>query len=91
MSDYAQQTKPVCTNASDPTCKASQDQFNSLNELQAQTKADGEYDVPPSPPATKPSSEIIVQGFTPAQRVTTGLYAAAILLILYGLVGKPAK
>jgi len=91
MADYTQQTKTVCTNASDPTCKANQDQFNSLNELQAQTKADGKYDVKPNPSATEPSSEIIVQGFTPAQRVTTGLYAAAVLLILYGLVGKSGK
>ena len=91
MSDYTQQTKKICTNASDPTCKANQEQFNSLNALQAQTKANQKYDVPPSPPITPPTTEIITQGFTTIQSLSTGLYAAAALLIIYGLVAKSAK
>ena len=88
MSEYQQQTKSVCTNTEDPSCKASQAQFDNLNMLQAQVKANAEYDAPPSPSPTQPKEVVLVQGFTTLQGSYTGLFAAAILLIVYGLVSK---
>jgi hypothetical protein len=86
MSDYQQQTKSVCTNTNDPSCKASQAQFDNLNMLSAQVKANGEYDAPPSPSPTQAKEVVLVQGFTTLQGAYTGLFAAAALFILYGLV-----
>ena len=88
MSEYQQQTKSVCTNTEDPSCKASQAQFDNLNMLQAQVKANAEYDAPPSPSPTQAKEVVLVQGFTTLQGSYTGLFAAAILLIVYGLVSK---
>jgi len=90
MSEYQQQTKSVCTNTNDPSCKASQAQFDNLNMLSAQVKANGEYDAPPSPSPTQAKEVVLIQGFTTLQgslQVTyTGLFAAAALFILYGLI-----
>jgi len=88
MSDYQQQTKSVCTNTNDTSCKASQAQFDNLNMLSAQVKANGEYDAPPSPSPTQPKEAVLIQGFTTLQGSYTGLFAAATLFILYGLVSK---
>jgi hypothetical protein len=86
MADYQQQTKSVCTNTNDPSCKASQAQFDNLNMLSAQVKANGEYDAPPSPSPTQAKEVVLVQGFTTLQGSYTGLFVAGILLILYGLM-----
>ena len=91
MAEYQQQTKSVCTNTNDPSCKASQAQFDNLNMLSAQIKANGEYDAPPSPSPTEAKEVVLVQGFTTLQGSYTGLFAAGILLILYGLVSKQRK
>ena len=91
MADYQQQTKSVCTNTNDPSCKASQAQFDNLNMLSAQVKANGEYDAPPSPSPTQAKEVVLVQGFTTLQGSYTGLFVAGILLILYGLVSKQRK
>jgi len=88
MSQYSQQTKTVCTNTNDPSCKTSQAQFDSLNALDAQTKADGEYDTPPSPSPTQAKQIAVVQGFTTLQGTYTGLFVVAGLLIVYGLVSR---
>ena len=86
MSDYQQQTKSVCTNTNDPSCKASQAQFDNLNMLSAQVKANGEYDAPPSPSPTQAKEVVLIQGFTTLEGTYTGLFAAAALFILYGLI-----
>jgi len=86
MAEYQQQTKSVCTNTNDPSCKASQAQFDNLNMLSAQVKANGEYDAPPSPSPTQAKEVVLVQGFTTLQGSYTGLFVAGILLILYGLM-----
>jgi hypothetical protein len=91
MAEYQQQTKSVCTNTNDPSCKASQAQFDNLNMLSAQIKANGEYDAPPSPSPTQAKETVLVQGFTTIQGAYTGLFAAGIILILYGLVGNRRK
>ena len=91
MSQYSQQTKTVCTNTNDPSCKASQAQFDSLNALDAQTKADGEYDNAPSPSPTQAKEIVIVQGFTTLQGTYTGLFVVAGLLLVYGLVSRVPK
>ena len=91
MADYQQQTRSVCTNTNDPSCKASQAQFDNLNMLSAQVKANGEYDAPPSPSPTQAKEVVLVQGFTTLQGTYTGFFAAGILLILYGLVSKQRK
>jgi hypothetical protein len=88
MAEYSQQTKSVCTDTNDPTCRNSQAQFDDLNALDAQVKANGKYDVPPNPPLTQPKQVVIVDGFTSLQGIYTGLFAAAALLIIYGLVAK---
>jgi len=91
MADYSQQTKTICTNSNDPTCNNSQSQFDTLNALHAQVKANGKYDVPPNPPLTTPKQTIIVEQFTSLQCTYTGLFALAALLIVYGLVAKEYK
>jgi hypothetical protein len=91
MSDYSQQTKSVCTNTHDPSCANSQSQFDDLNALHAQVNANNKYIPPPNPPATAPKNTVIVQGFTTLQGTYTGLFAAAVLLIIYGLVAKRSK
>ena len=91
MADYSQQTQSVCTNTNDPSCANSQGQFDDLNALNAQVNANNKYIPPPNPPATKPENTVLVQGFTTLQGTYTGLYAAATLLILYGLVAKSSK
>ena len=91
MADYQQQTKSVCTNTNDPSCKASQAQFDNLNMLDAQVKANGEFDAPPSASPTQPKTVVLIQGFTTLQGAYTGFFAAGILLILYGLVGNRRK
>jgi hypothetical protein len=91
MSDYQQQTKSVCTNTNDPSCKASQAQFDNLNMLQAQVKANGEYDAPPSPSPTTAKQKILVEGFTTLEGTYTGLFALAALFIIYGLVSNQRK
>jgi hypothetical protein len=88
MSQYSQQTKTVCTDTNDPTCKANQAQYDSLNALDAQTKADGQYDAPPSPSPTQAQQLTVISGFTTMQSTYTGLFAAGILLILYGLLAR---
>ena len=91
MAEYSQQTKSVCTNTNDPTCSNSQAQFNDLNALHAQVRANGKYDVPPNPPLTTPKQAVIVDGFTSLQSMYTGLFAVAALFIIYGLVAKGQK
>jgi hypothetical protein len=91
MSLYSQQTKTVCTDTNDPTCKANQAQFDSLNALDAQTKADGKYDADPSPSPTQAQQITVVSGFTTMQSTSTGLFAAGILLILFGLIARGPK
>ena len=88
MSQYSQQTKTVCTNTNDPSCKTSQAQYDALNALDAQTKADGQYDTPPSPSPTQAKQITVVQGFTTLQGTYTGLFVVAGLLIVYGLVAR---
>ena len=91
MAEYSQQTKSVCTNTNDPSCANSQGQFDDLNALNAQVNANNKYIPPPSPPVTAPKATVIVQGFTTLQGTYTGLFTAAILLIIYGLVAKRTK
>jgi hypothetical protein len=91
MADYSQQTQSVCTNVNDPSCANSQGQFDDLNALNAQVNANNKYIPPPNPPATAPQDKVIVQGFTTLQGTYTGLFAAAALLIIYGLVAKRTK
>ena len=88
---YQQQTKTVCTNTNDPSCQASQAQFNTMNALQAQLNSNSQYDVPPSPPALPAKTEIIIQGFTSIQSATLGLFVGAALFIIYGLVGRAQR
>ncbi len=88
---YSQQTKSVCTNTNDPTCKASQKQYDDMNMLQAQLKADSEYDLPPSPPPKPAQTITITQGFTSIQSTSMGLFVVATLFIIYGCVSKRRK
>ena len=88
---YSQQTKTVCADTNDPSCKASQEQYDKMNMLQAQLKADGEYDVPPSQPPTPAKTLTITQGFTSLQSTSMGLFVVAALFIAYGLVSRVSK
>jgi hypothetical protein len=89
--EYSQQTKPVCANTNDPTCKASQEQYDKMNMLEAQVKSDGAYDVPPSPPPAPAKTLTITQGFTNLQNTSMGLFVVAGLFIVYGLVSRVSK
>jgi len=88
---YAQQTRSICTDTSDPTCRNNQQQFDIINMQQAQLNANAQYDVDP-PAAPAPSKTVvIVSGFTSLQSASMGLFVAATLLIVYGLVANKTK
>jgi len=88
--EYAQQTRTVCT-SNDPTCKNSQAQFDNVIMQQAQLNANAKYDVAPSPAPKPAKTVVIVSNFTSLQSVSMGLFVAAALLIVYGLVANKTK
>jgi len=85
---YSQQTQTVCADTNSASCKASQAQFNSMNMLQAQLNANGEYDVAPSTPPAPAETRVIVSGFTTLQSTSLGFFVAGALFLVYGLVGR---
>ena len=89
--EYSQQTKPVCADTNDPTCKASQVEYDKMNMLEAQLKSDGEYDVPPSAPRKPARTLTVTQGFTNLQSTSMGLFIVGGLFIVYGLVSCVSK
>jgi len=89
--EYSQQTKPICANTNDPSCKSNQEEYDKMNMLNAQLKADGEYDVPPSKPPAPAQILTITQGFTNLQNTSMGLFIVGVLFIVYGLVSRVSK
>lgn len=89
--EYSQQTKPICANTNDPSCKASQEEYDKMNMLEAQLKADSQYDVPPSQPPAPARTLTITQGFTNLQNTSLSLFVVAALFIVYGCVSKRCK
>jgi len=85
---YSQQTQTVCADTNSASCKASQGQFDSMNMLHAQLNANGEYDVPPSPPPVPAKTMVVVSGFTTLQSTSLGFFVAGALFLVYGLVGR---
>ena len=88
--EYAQQTRTICT-SNDPSCVNSQKQFDIINMQQAQLNANAKYGVAPSPSPKPAKTVVLVSHFTSLQSASMGLFVAAALLIVYGLVATKTK